>query len=103
MYLSEPVAICLFRVAQEALRNILKHAQARQAKLTLRVFKEEAILKVKDDGKGLNLPINLNELTRAGHWGLAIMAKRVAWLGGQLSINSEVGAGTEVMVYVPLS
>lgn len=101
--LPEPVAICLFRVAQEALRNALKHAQAEQIDLRLRLLKQEAILTVRDDGCGFCVPTRLSVLTHNQHFGLVGMAERVKWSAGCLSIDSQPGQGTQVRVRVPLT
>jgi signal transduction histidine kinase len=99
--LPEPVAICLFRVAQEALRNVLKHAGARQVTVSLRLCPGEATLSVRDDGCGFRVPDRLSKLARNNHFGLVGMAERVAWAGGQLTILSQPGAGTEVTAWIP--
>jgi signal transduction histidine kinase len=99
--LPEPVAICLFRVAQEALRNVLKHAGARQVTVSLRLCPGEATLSVRDDGCGFRMPDRLSRLARDNHFGLAGMAERVAWAGGRLTVHSQLGAGTEVRAWIP--
>ncbi len=101
--LPETVAICLFRAAQEAIRNVLNHAQARHMHLCLCLNVETATLFVHDDGCGFRVPTRLSELARADHFGLVGIAERVAWLGGQLTIRSQPGSGTDVFVHVPLN
>ena len=101
--LSEPVAICLFRVAQEGLRNALKHARARQVTLHLRLLGGEAVLSVYDDGRGFHVPSRLSTLTEADHFGLVGMAERVNWAGGQFDVRSQPGVGTEVTARIPLN
>ncbi len=101
--LREPVAICLFRVAQEALRNATQHAEAGRIELCLRMQSDAAVLQVRDDGRGFRVPAYLSELTQGGHFGLAGMVEQVELLGGSLVINSQPGAGTEVTARVPLS
>ncbi len=101
--LPEPVAICLFRVAQEALRNTTQHAQAHQIALRLRMQPDAAVLQVRDDGRGFRVPAYLSELTQDGHFGLAGMVEQVEWLGGSLIVHSQPGEGTEVIARVPLS
>jgi two-component system sensor histidine kinase ComP len=110
--LEEAVAICLFRVAQEGLRNALRHAGAGHIYLSLHLppsfspdaegEQEEGVtLSVCDDGCGFRVPERLSELARSDHFGLVGMAERVGWAGGQLTVNSQPGAGTEVRVWVP--
>lgn len=96
-------AICLFRVAQEGLRNSLKHAQAHHIKLKLRVSPSEAILSVRDDGRGFCVPARLSELAQADHFGLLGMAERVSWAGGQFVVHSRPGLGTEITSRIPLN
>lgn len=72
----------LFRAAQEALRNILEHAHARQVTLKLRVDAEAAVLSVRDDGVGFIIPASLDALARGGHFGLIGIAERVALADG---------------------
>ncbi len=101
--LPEPVAICIFRVAQEAVRNALKHAAATRISLRLHMLSDEAVLSVKDDGQGFRVPNRLSELVRTDRFGLVGLTERVASVGGQLSIQSQPGMGTEVIVRLPLS
>jgi signal transduction histidine kinase len=87
------VQVVLYRVAQEALNNIVKHAHARLAAVRL-VRRPDAIeLAVSDDGRGFDAAT-----VPAGHLGLGIMRERVEAIGGQLSIDSEPGGGTRVRV-----
>ncbi len=87
----------LFRIAQEATTNVLKHANASKVSVEL-AFDFEAIrLRVQDDGDGFD---------RHDHslgFGLVGMRERVQHLGGQLSVTSQLGQGTEVLVVVPLA
>ncbi len=90
--------IGLYRIAQEALNNVLKHAQARQITVTLGREHNRVRMEIADDGVGFD-----PELTRAcGGWGLRGMEERATQLGGQLIINSRPGAGTCIQVEVPL-
>ncbi len=100
--LSEPVAICLFRIAQEALRNALKHARAGQVRLDLCLAPDEVILRIGDDGCGFQVPDRLSEFTQTNHFGLANMHERISWIGGALTIQSAPGRGAEVVARVPL-
>lgn len=100
--LPEPVAICLFRTAQEGIRNALKHADARRIDLSLFMNHDEVILNVHDDGKGFQMPTRLGELVWNEHFGLVGMSERIAWVGGHLTINSQPGSGTKIVVQIPL-
>lgn len=100
--LPDAVAICLFRVSQEAIRNALKHAQAHHVQLHLSGQGNEIVLKVLDDGCGFSLPPRLSELTQTNHYGLVGISERVAWVNGSLDIRSQPGQGTEILVRIPL-
>jgi PAS domain S-box-containing protein len=101
--LTQPIALCLFRVAQEAIRNAISHAHAQQVTLRLRLSPEQALLTVQDDGRGFRAPVDLNALALADHVGLIGIAERVAGVGGELVIETQPGAGTTVRVCVPLT
>jgi PAS domain S-box-containing protein len=96
------IAHCLFRVVQEALRNALRHARARQIKVCLRLHPGEALLEVRDDGCGFQVPAQLDMLVLDGHFGLVGLAEQVAWVGGQLDVRAQPGAGTSVLARVSL-
>ena len=92
------VALCLYRVAQEALRNIAAHAGARKAQVTLTSTGEGLELVIADDGQGFNLA----KARDVGGLGLISLDERVRLIGGSLTINTEPQRGTEVRVQVPL-
>ncbi|WP_260958534.1 sensor histidine kinase [Pseudomonas citri] len=96
------VEIALFRIAQEGINNILKHARARHIHLGLSVDDEQASLRVEDNGRGfiLETPIERNGTY---HLGLAAMQERASLLGGHFSCVSEPGIGTRLLARVPLS
>lgn len=95
------IATSIFRAAQEALRNALNHAHAKNVTLCLRRSPTCITLSVIDDGCGFRVPARLSEPARRGHFGLVGMAERVSWAGGELAIHSDLGTGTEVTVCVP--
>jgi len=101
--LSRAIALCLFRAAQEALRNAIRHAQARQVLLRLRLDGTSATLYVRDDGCGTGQAPSVSALIAAGHFGLAGIVERVAEVGGHLTIESVPQQGTTLTVIVPLS
>jgi signal transduction histidine kinase/DNA-binding CsgD family transcriptional regulator len=90
-------ALCLFRVAQEAVRNVLRHAGARKVHVLLCREGEQLYLAVRDDGVGFDLR---RTRTRPG-LGHASMLERVRLLDGRLSISSAPGRGTTVRAWVP--
>ncbi|HJZ73658.1 MAG TPA: two-component regulator propeller domain-containing protein [Vicinamibacterales bacterium] len=84
----------IHRIAREALRNAFRHAQANRIEAEVTYGPRELRLRIRDDGKGIE-PQHLSS-GRARHWGLAGMRERAVQIGAQLSLWSEVGAGTEV-------
>ena len=94
----QDVALCLYRVAQEALRNITAHAGARKAQINLRSTEEGLELVIADDGQGFDLA----EARRLGGLGLISLDERVRLVGGSLAISTEPQRGTEMRVQVPL-
>jgi signal transduction histidine kinase len=89
----------LYRIAQEALNNVLKHAQASTVHLTLARADDTLLLVVEDDGRGID-PTAPRPDRRNGGFGLIGMQERARLLGGELQIVSEPGAGTRVEVEV---
>jgi PAS domain S-box-containing protein len=85
-----PLETALYRVAQEALTNVLKHAQARRVSLILRRSRDQVLLVVEDDGRGLDLEGGL-KAAAAGRLGLLGMQERLALVGGTLAVESTPG------------
>jgi len=94
------IEIALFRIAQEALTNITKHAEAKSVEVHLTWDEEMVRLEISDDGKGLGL----EESPSSGiGWGLLIMGERAEAIGGQFKIQSNSsGKGTQIIVEMPL-
>jgi len=92
------VAICLFRVAQECLQNIAKHAAAAEVRVILERRTGELRLRISDSGRGFPL---LRAGTKAG-LGLLSIRERVECLKGTVTIRSAPGTGTFISVAVPL-
>lgn len=101
--LPEAVRMVLFRVLQETLANVARHADANEIKVRFRFDDQEASLEISDNGKGFSVPDNWVELARAGHYGLAGMAERIRSAGGLLQIVSSPGGSTRVRAAVPRS
>src|SRR5918995_420932 len=95
------VETALFRVAQEALTNVHKHAPSARVKITLRRLNDSVRLQVRDWGPGFN-PEKITDGGGPGErLGLSSMRERVALLGGHLEVHSRPGEGTEVVAEIP--
>jgi signal transduction histidine kinase len=97
--LSPPVKIALFRIAQEALTNVVKHSGAAHACVRLAFEASEVRLLVEDDGHGFEA----GDGARGGRpaWGLLGMRERAELLGGEFHVHSSAGQGTQVSVIIP--
>jgi signal transduction histidine kinase len=91
--LPREVQMGLYRIAQEALNNIIKHSNASIAKLNLNCTEEGVILSVIDNGRGFDL-----DTSPLDHYGLKIMHERSLAIDANIRINSRLGQGTEVVV-----
>ena len=90
----------IYRIAGEALRNAFRHAGAKQIEVELRYDERQLRLRVRDDGKGIDLEF-LNPGGRSGHFGLHGMRERAELLGGKLTVWSAPGSGTEIELNIP--
>ena len=97
--LSAKKEIALFRITQEALNNILKHAAARKVVISLASFGAQVRLSIVDDGQGF-LPKEAALQPAGSGWGLTIMRERAELVGGSFRLQTEVAAGTSVIVEV---
>ena len=98
MRFSPEAAIGVFRIAQEALTNILKHAEAKSADLAIDIVGDTFTLRISDDGKG----IASGRLATSTSHGLASMRHRIAGLGGIWEVSSPSTGGTVVTALIPL-
>lgn len=96
------VELVLYRVAQEAMTNAVRHARPETLTLTLTACHPKVLLQIRDDGIGFEPPASSGRRWSGG-LGLYGMRERVANVGGRLSLNSAPGAGTLVRVEVPVS
>jgi signal transduction histidine kinase len=94
------VEIVIFRVVQEAITNIARHAQAAEANIMLTKKNTRLIVRVEDDGVGFDADQMMNGYRQA--WGLRGMEERITLLGGKLYVSSKPGGGTLVLAEVPL-
>ena len=99
--LPEESAIALYRIIQEALRNVWKHSQATRAGIIVEFHEQRTRVIIADNGKGFTRPEEVAELPKLGKLGLAGMQERVQLLGGTISVISEPGKGTTITVEMP--
>jgi signal transduction histidine kinase len=91
----------LYKAVRELLMNIVKHANARKAVITLRCDADRIRITVKDDGKGFNTS-SMKPYSTTGGFGLFSTRERLHGIGGSLEINSKPGRGTKVTIEAPL-
>jgi signal transduction histidine kinase len=96
------VRVALFRVLQEAIQNVHRHARATHVEVDLAVEGDLAVLEVRDDGQGFRCPPELGPLIRRGHFGLAGAQERMGLVGGRIDLVSAVGRGTTLRASAPL-
>jgi signal transduction histidine kinase len=89
--LPDPVHVAVYRVAQEALTNVVKHAGAQHATLDVQYRPDGLVLRVEDDGRGFD-----PRQRAPGHLGLGIMRERAQGIGATLQVRSRPGAGTQL-------
>jgi signal transduction histidine kinase len=96
--LDADTALCLYRLAQEALQNVVKHSFASRAAVVLLGESESIWLRIADDGKGFDLE------SLKGHEGLGLvgMRERLRLVGGEIGIESKPGSGTQISARLPI-
>ncbi len=99
--LPDSLAACIYQLAVEALSNIKKHARADNATLSLEGTQEEVVLRISDDGHGLDYEDAMNQATIHGHIGLYSMKERVEEFGGTMSVVSVPEHGTTLRFTFP--
>jgi two-component system sensor histidine kinase UhpB len=99
--LSPEAELALFRALQEALSNVLRHADARSVEIGLSVNGSGVLLRVADDGRGPPDPLSPERLQLAGHMGLAGMRERITALGGTVQFRGRSDAGAQLEVLLP--
>jgi signal transduction histidine kinase len=101
--LSPEAELAVYRLVQEGLNNVARHAHGSSAQVGLLFTPNHLQVTVADDGRGFNPPDLIEELARAGHYGLMGMQERADALGGTLTIESAHDSGTTVRLSIPLS
>lgn len=92
----------LYRVAQEALQNVVKHAHAQHVTLELTEKDELITLRVSDDGRGFAAPLDVNSLLQEGHLGLVGARERFHSIGGNFEVRSRLGEGTIIEAQIEI-
>lgn len=100
--LRPPVELALYRIAQEALSNVGRHAQASHAEVCLEFRVGAVALTVRDDGRGF-IPENPSVMASGDHFGLLGIQERAELIAARLAIHSTPGEGTHISVTVPFS
>ena len=101
--LASDLELTAYRIVQEGLNSTIRHADAQAAWLTVSFAAETLSLRIRDDGRGFEPPLNPAELAHQGHFGLMGIRERTLLFGGRLEVHSEPGAGTELRVILPLN
>lgn len=100
--LSTPIEIALYRIIQEALTNIAKHAQAKKVKITIDDRDSCMQIRIVDDGCGFNVESTLRIAATSKRFGLYGISERVSLLGGIITIKSKEGKGTNIFIEIPV-
>lgn len=99
--LPEHVRLTLYRIFQNAMVNVVKHAAAQHVWVQFHLDDEQIRLDIRDDGRGFKVPARLVELVRQGHFGVVGSIERAEAIGGKLLVHSEPGQGTRFQVIIP--
>ncbi len=97
VYMNNPAEIVIFRIIQESINNIIKHAKAKIAQLKLNYQQDHLLVSITDDGEGFDQ----TKLPQTGHAGLRNMENRVKLLGGTMQIESQPGKGSHFVFTIP--
>ncbi len=99
--LSPDLEVAIFRVTQEALSNIKKHARADRVMVVVRFLHRQTLLEIRDNGVGFDVPENTTDLARNGSFGLLGLEERANLFGGDISIQSALNKGTIIRAILP--
>jgi signal transduction histidine kinase len=99
--LPDDVSLAIFRIAQEALQNAIRHADASEIAVRLTQYPDRLRLTVTDDGRGIAEGVDPTRFVADGHFGLAGMRERAAMIGARLDVQTAVDYGTVVVLDLP--
>jgi PAS domain S-box-containing protein len=99
--IADGLSLSLYRVYQECLNNIVRHASATDVHIRMGIEADQIMLEIADNGTGFQMPADWTELIHQGHFGLVGMKERVGAVGGELQVMTMPGEGTRVNVVVP--
>ena len=99
--LPEQVRLALFRIYQQSLNNVSRHANATQVNIRLTIDAEQVIIEIEDNGEGFVMPKRWIEMARQGHMGLVGAFERTQAIGGTMEVESSPGQGTLIRVVAP--
>ena len=94
--------LALYRIAQEALNNVARHAQTQHGVIQINFADKEIKLEITDEGVGFKMPNSPIDFASNGHFGLLGMRERADLIGARLEVLSEAGGGTRLIVHLPL-
>jgi len=101
--LSPDMELAIYRIVQEALSNVTRHAHAQHVVVEAAFRSDGISVVVEDDGVGFQVPESPDALARAGHFGLMGIRERALLFGGRVTVTSQPGAGTKLTVHLPFS
>ncbi|MGA6927315.1 MAG: ATP-binding protein, partial [Desulfosarcina sp.] len=96
------IEINLFRLIQEALNNIKRHADASRVTIRLVASSPDIVIRIKDNGKGFDLNDRRRQAFKGKRMGLQSMVERVHLLQGKINVQSSPGKGTYILIEIPL-
>jgi signal transduction histidine kinase len=100
--LPEAIELSIFRIIQEGLNNVRKHAQASVVEICLKHTSPRTLMiSIADNGSGLTQDFDLSVLSAEGHYGLLGISERVALLGGRLELKNQTDGGLFLQVEIP--
>ena len=94
--------LAFYRITQEAMNNIHRHAKATQAAVDLTFLEDQVSLNIRDNGKGFNIPDSPAEFAPAGHYGFLGMHEKAEQIGAKFQVHSAPRRGTEIKVTLPI-